>query len=73
MNNLAMGYQEAGKLDLALPLFEETLTRIKAKLGPDHPNTVSIMNNVGTAYLRVGQNAKAEPFLRECLAIRERK
>ena len=25
MNNLALAYQAAGKLDLALPLFEETL------------------------------------------------
>ena len=25
MNNLAVAYQAAGKLDLALPLFEETL------------------------------------------------
>ena len=40
MNNLALGYQAAGKLDKALPLFEETLTLTKAKLGPDHPDTL---------------------------------
>ena len=40
MNNLAVGYQAAGKLDKALPLFEETLTLRKAKLGPDHPDTL---------------------------------
>ena len=37
MTNLAGGYQDAGKLDLALPLFEETLKRRKAKLGPEPP------------------------------------
>ena len=46
MNNLATGYQAAGKLDLALPLFEETLKLRKAKLGPDHPDTLTSMNNL---------------------------
>ena len=40
MNNLAMGYRDAGKLDQALPLFEETLKLRKAKLGPDDPDTL---------------------------------
>ena len=72
MNNLAWGYQAAGKLDLALPLFEETLKAIKAKLGPDHPNTLTTMNSLGDGYIRAGQAAKAEPLLRECLAFREK-
>ena len=46
MNNLAVAYQAAGKLDLALPLFEETLKLTKAKLGPDHPDTLRSMNNL---------------------------
>ena len=37
MNNLAVAYQDAGKLDLALPLFEETLKLTKAKLAPNIP------------------------------------
>ena len=40
MDNLAVGYQDAGKFDRALPLFEETLALRKAKLGPDHPDTL---------------------------------
>ena len=39
MHDLALGYQDAGKLDLALPLDEETLMLTKAKLGADHPDT----------------------------------
>ena len=50
MNNLASAYQAAGKLDLALPLFEETLKLQKAKLGPDHPDTLTSMNNLAVAY-----------------------
>ena len=49
MNNLAMGYQAAGKLDKALPLFEETLALMKSKLGPDHPDTLTSMNNLAGA------------------------
>ena len=43
------GYREAGKLDKALPLFEETLALMKAKLGPDHPDTLMSMNNLARA------------------------
>jgi tetratricopeptide (TPR) repeat protein len=72
LNNLAWGYQAAGKLDLAVPLFEEALKVMKPKLGPDHPNTLRTMKSLGLAYIRVGQSARAEPLLRECLAIGEK-
>ena len=38
MANLARAYRAAGKLDLALPLYEETLKLRKAKLGLEHPD-----------------------------------
>ncbi len=72
MNNLAWGYQAAGQLDLALLLYEDTLERLKRKVGPEHPDTLRIMNNLGNLYIRSGQSARAEPLLRECLAIREK-
>ena len=40
-NNLALTYREAGKLDLAVPLFEETLKLRKARFGPEHPATLT--------------------------------
>ena len=40
MDNLAVSYHAAGQLDRALKLFEETLALRKAKLGPDHPDTL---------------------------------
>ena len=43
MNNLASGYKAAGKLDLALPLLEETLKRRKEILGSDHYETLISM------------------------------
>ena len=37
MNNLAEGYQAAGKLDRALPLFEETLALSEGEARPRPP------------------------------------
>ncbi len=50
MINLALGYQAAGKLDLALPLLEETLKLRKAKFGPDHLETLNGMHNLAAGY-----------------------
>ena len=72
MNNLALAYQAAGKLDLALPLFEETLKLRKAKLGPDHPDTAGTMASLGSLLIEKRLFTEAEPLLRECLAIREK-
>ena len=66
MNNLAVAYQAAGKLDLALPLLEETLKLQKAKLGPDHPDTLTSLNNLAVAYQTPGS------WTRPCRCSRRR-
>ena len=71
MNNLAVGYQAAGKLDKALPLFEETLALRKAKLGPDHPDTLTSMNNLASGYQAAGKLDEALPLFEETLAPAE--
>jgi hypothetical protein len=63
MNNLAVGYQAARQLDKALPLFEETLKLRKAKLGPDHPDTLNSIGNLGKAYAEAKQGDKAATTL----------
>src|SRR3546814_19906385 len=50
MNNLALSYAAAGRTQEALKLREETLQLQKAKLGPDHPNTLASMNNLALSY-----------------------
>ncbi len=67
MNNLAAGYQAAGKLDLALPLFEETLARRKVQLGPDHPDTLQSMNHLAWGYGVANKLDLALPLFEETL------
>ena len=49
----ADGYRAVGKLDLALPLFEETLKLSRAKLGQDHLLTLNSMNNLASYAARL--------------------
>jgi tetratricopeptide (TPR) repeat protein len=73
MANLASGYQEAGKLDRALPLWEETLALSKSMLGPDHPSTLSSMANLANAYLDTDRLDRALPLLEGALALMKSK
>ncbi len=73
MNNLAGAYQAAGKLDLALPLFEESLMLMEAKLGPEHPHTLVIMNNLGSAYCVANRGENAAATLKEFVAGRRKR
>jgi tetratricopeptide (TPR) repeat protein len=56
-----------------MPLYEETLEKRKAKLGPDHPHTLISMNNLASAYQDSGQLAKAMPLYEETLEKRKAK
>ena len=73
MNNLGRGYQQAGKLDLALPLLEETLKRREAQLGPDHPDTLQTMSNLALGYQAAGKLDLALPLYEETLKRRKAK
>ena len=69
MNNLAATYKAAGKLELALPLFEETLKLRKAKLGLDHPHTLTSMNNLAVTYQAAGKADLALPLYEKTLKL----
>jgi tetratricopeptide (TPR) repeat protein len=71
MNNVASAYLAAGKLGLALPLFEETLKLSKARLGPDHPDTLDSRNNLAVVYQAVGKPDLALPLFEETLRLRK--
>ena len=65
----AQAYQSAGQLAEALPLFEQTLELMKAKLGPEHPSTLASMNNLALAYQSAGRLAEALPLHEQTLKL----
>jgi tetratricopeptide (TPR) repeat protein len=67
MNNLAEACQTAQDLDRALPLYEQALAKCRAKLAPDHPYTLTVLDNLGTAYQDKGLLEKAMPLFEEAL------
>jgi tetratricopeptide (TPR) repeat protein len=73
MNGLAAAYHAAGKLDLALPLFEQTLKLRQATLGPEHPLTLLSMNNLAVAYKAAGKLDLAVPLFEKRLKLRQAK
>jgi tetratricopeptide (TPR) repeat protein len=54
MDNLAKSYTALGRHGDALKLLEERLEIQKAKLGPDHADTLSTMNSVLSSYEALG-------------------
>ena len=54
-NNLAGAYQDAGRLDDAITLYEQTLDDRTRTLGPRHPDTLLSRNNLATAYQTAGR------------------
>jgi tetratricopeptide (TPR) repeat protein len=73
MNNLAEGYQNAGQIAQALPLWEETLKLMKAKLGADHPHTLASMGNLAAGYWSLKQLDKSVPLFEQLLPLQEKK
>lgn len=61
-DNLAIGYQAAGRLDEAIPLNERTLTDGERVLGNTHLDTLDSRNNLADAYEDAGRGRRpAEP------------
>ena len=67
-HNLGFGYKRAGKLELALPLMEETVRLARTKLGPDHPFTLSATAILGSTYQSAGKLDMALPLFQEAAA-----
>ncbi len=71
MNNLAISYRAAGRLGEALPLFERTLILKKARLGTDHPDTLSTMSALAYADELSGKRDDAREMLEACWPIQQ--
>jgi serine/threonine protein kinase len=73
MNVLATGYQAAGKLKLALAIFEETLQLRQAHLDANHPDTLDSMNDLAVCYQAAGKLDLALPLYEKTLKLRQAK
>jgi eukaryotic-like serine/threonine-protein kinase len=69
MNNLAVEYRVTGRTADAIALHQEALRLRKAKLGPDHPDTVVSTADLAAAYLQAGRAADAATLLEEALKV----
>ena len=51
-NTIGLGWQAAGQVGEAIPLFERTLADRERVLGADHPHTLGSRNNLAAARQR---------------------
>ncbi len=71
-NNLAYAYRDAGRLDEAIALYEQTLEDRTRILGPHHPNTLTSRNNLASAYHNAGRLDEAIALYEQTLEDRTR-
>ena len=67
-NSLAGAYRDAGRLDKAITLYEQTLEDSIRVLGPDHPRTLTSRNNLAGAYRASGELEEAITLKKQILA-----
>jgi len=66
-NNLAYAYYDAGKLDEAINLFDQSFKESARILGPHHPDTLISRNNLAGAYQTAGRLNEAIPLYEQTL------
>ena len=62
---------QEGRYAEALPVGRQALEFAENNRGPDHPDTATILNNLGALYYSMGDYSKAESHYRRALKIRE--
>ncbi|KAI0120614.1 hypothetical protein BJ170DRAFT_589093, partial [Xylariales sp. AK1849] len=70
--NLASTYRNQGRWDEAERLFVEVMETRKAKLGADHPDTLTGMNNLAFTWYETGRHAEAISVIKLCVESRIR-
>ena len=66
-------YNATNKVDKALSLLQEAFTRARARLGPDHLQTLTAMHNLAAIYRMDGKPDKALPLFEQAFAGRKAK
>jgi hypothetical protein len=71
-NTTASDLFEAGRIDEAVPLFEQALASCRSTLGGEHPDTLTVAGNLGVAYVAAGNRRKGIKLITTNLAARVR-
>ena len=71
-NNLAGTYRASGRLDKAIPLYEQTLEDSIRGLGTDNPSTLTSRLNLAGAYQAAGRLSEAIPLYEQVFSGRSR-
>ncbi len=65
-------YMGVGDLNTAVEWVQRSLAESRRVLGPEHPRTLSSLNNLASLLQATGEYAGAEPYFRRSLEVRER-
>jgi len=65
-------FRQAAQYRLLVPLYEQVGHDLEAKLGPEHPDVATSLNNLAELLRAQGKYAEAEPLSRRVLAIYEK-
>jgi CHAT domain-containing protein len=68
----ATEFLNKGDYDAALPLLKGSLLLKEKALGPENPQTATLLFLVAVCHIRKGDNAQAIPYLQRCLGINEK-
>ncbi len=70
LNNLADVCAEEGKRVEARALYKRSLAMCQSSIGEAHPSTATVMKNLGSLDVMLGENEEAEMLLQKALKIR---
>lgn len=73
LNNLGLAFAQAGQVNQAIPLYQQTLKLMQDKLGPDDPTTLVAMYNLAMSFKVAGRYDEAIPLFDETLRLRRLK
>jgi serine/threonine protein kinase/TolA-binding protein len=69
--SLARTYQDAGQMQRAIDLFQQTLAKQKEALGPEHADTLTTMHSLAMALYFAGQMNRASPMFEQVMNKRK--
>jgi tetratricopeptide (TPR) repeat protein len=72
LNNLAALYHAQGQYAQATPLFQRALAIREKVLGPEHPDTVTVLGNYADLLRQTNSEAEAKKLEARAQAIREK-